>query len=311
MKRLLVTSSIFMLLFTGFALMPTPTRAQGCTVTFTGSYTNPFPVSVPAIVEIRTAPPPGGTVLASQSFTIPASTTSSQTFTLTLPSPYTGPVYGRIFSSFTFGPFTFTNDTTSGPLTTNCGDISTLETCVVTFDVTYTKPPGNPASTATVQLRTAPGGGGTLVGQASINYPPTGATPTTFTNTVSIAVPSGYVAPVWAYVLGAGGAGTGELGPLQANCGLVPGCFNLVGAGQGKLVRATPLYWAPRPEAASKIVIDVTPDAKTYWVLGIDATRRFYKIIIACGTYWVPVDTLIPNPDNVWRSAPLPDRVVD
>ncbi|PJF31174.1 MAG: hypothetical protein CUN51_04705 [Candidatus Thermofonsia Clade 1 bacterium] len=311
MKRFLVLFVVFTALLTSFATTPTLTHAQGCTVTFTGTYTNPFPLSVPGVVEIRTAPPPGGTVLASQPITIPPSTTSTQTFTLTLPSPYTGPVYGRIYSNFTFGGFTFTNDTVAGPLTTSCGGVSTLETCVVTFDVTYTKPPGNPPSTATVELRTAPGGGGTLLGSASINYPATGATPVTFTNTVSIGVPSGTYGGVWAYVIGAGGAGTGDLGPLQANCGAVLGCFNLVGAGQGKLVRPTPLYWAPRPEAASKIVLDVAPDAKTYWVLGVDATRRFYKIVIACGTYWVPVETMIPNPDDVWRSAPLPDRVVD
>ncbi|MDW8300687.1 MAG: hypothetical protein RML95_15250, partial [Anaerolineae bacterium] len=80
---------------------------------------------------------------------------------------------------------------------------------------------------------------------------------------------------------------------------------------QGKLIRPTPLYWAPRPEAASNITLDIVPDAKTYYVLGVDKTRRFYKIVIACGTYWVPVETMIPNPDNVWRSAPLPTNVVD
>jgi hypothetical protein len=46
-------------------------------------------------------------------------------------------------------------------------------------------------------------------------------------------------------------------------------------------------------------------------VLGVDSTRSFYKIIIACQTYWVPLDTLVPNPDDVWRSAPLPTQVVN
>lgn len=85
----------------------------------------------------------------------------------------------------------------------------------------------------------------------------------------------------------------------------------LTGIGQGLLVRPTPLYWAPRQNAASNIILDVAPNAKTYWVLGMDATRSFYKIVIACKTYWVPLDTLVPNPDNVWRGAPLPTRIVD
>ncbi|MDW8299652.1 MAG: hypothetical protein RML95_09975, partial [Anaerolineae bacterium] len=248
MKRLLVFLVIFTVLFAGFALSPTSTHAQGCTVTFTGTYTNPFSTSIPGVVELRTAPPPGGTVLASQPITILGGITT-QTFTLTLPSPYNGPIWGRIFSQFTFGSQTYTNDSVGGPLTASCGEPSTLETCSVTFDVTYTKPPGNPISTATVELRTAPGGGGTLLGSASITYPVTVGTPVTFTNTVSIGVPSGTYGGVWARVLGAGGAGTGEIGPLQANCGVSFGCFDLRGASQGKLIRPTPLYWAPRPEA--------------------------------------------------------------
>lgn len=91
----------------------------------------------------------------------------------------------------------------------------------------------------------------------------------------------------------------------------VPCGPTLIGIGQGLLVRPTPLYWAPRQNAASTIILQTTPDAKTYWVLGIDSTRSFYKIVIACKTYWVPADTLVPNPDGVWRGAPLPTRIVD
>ncbi len=88
-------------------------------------------------------------------------------------------------------------------------------------------------------------------------------------------------------------------------------CIGFTGAGQGLLVRPTPIYWAPRANAASNIILDTAPSAKTYWVLGVDSTRSFYKIIIACKTYWVPVDSLVPNPDAVWRGAPLPTRVVE
>lgn len=98
--------------------------------------------------------------------------------------------------------------------------------------------------------------------------------------------------------------------PLPVTVG-VPCGPALTGVGQGLLVRPTPLYWAPRQNAASTIILDTVPNAKTYWVLGMDSTRSFYKIVIACKTYWVPADTLVPNPDNVWRSAPLPTRIVD
>jgi hypothetical protein len=98
--------------------------------------------------------------------------------------------------------------------------------------------------------------------------------------------------------------------PAPATVG-VPCGPALIGLGQGLLVRTTPLYWAPRKDAASNIVLQTTPDAKTYRVLGVDSTRSFYKIIIACQTYWVPLDTLVPNPDDVWRSAPLPTQVVN
>lgn len=97
---------------------------------------------------------------------------------------------------------------------------------------------------------------------------------------------------------------------VQASAG-APCGLPLAGVGQGLLVRPTPLYWAPRQNAASDVILETKPDAKTYWVLGVDGTRSFYKILIACKAYWVPIDTLVPNPDNVWRSAPLPTRIVE
>ena len=96
--------------------------------------------------------------------------------------------------------------------------------------------------------------------------------------------------------------------PTATSVPAVPCGPALIGLGQGLLVRTTPLYWAPRKDAASNIVLDV---GKTFWVLGVDSTRSFYKIIIACQTYWLPIDALVPNPDDVWRSAPLPTQIVD
>ncbi|MBO9309585.1 MAG: hypothetical protein J7551_07365, partial [Chloroflexi bacterium] len=82
----------------------------------------------------------------------------------------------------------------------------------------------------------------------------------------------------------------------------------LIGLAQGLLVRTTPLYWAPRKDATSTFVVEA---GKTFWVLGVDSTRSFYKIVLACKTYWVPIETLVPNPDDVWRGAPLPTQVVN
>jgi hypothetical protein len=309
MKRLLVFFIAFALLIASLILTPTPTYAQGCNVTFSFTYPNPFNIQLVANVELRTAPPPGGTLLTSGTVTIPAGPgTFSLSSSLTIPSPYTGPIWARVFGTFTVGPFTFNNNALSGPFTADCGGFSTFESCSATFSFTYTKPPGNPVSTGTVEVRTAPGGGGTLLGTGTVTFPATGGVPQTFNESVTVNLPP-YGGLVWARVLGVGS--DSDIGPVKVFCGQQLGCFNLEGAGQGLLTRPTPLYWAPRPEAASTIVLDVRPDAKTYWVLGIDATRRFYKIIIACGTYWVPVDVLVPNPDNVWRSAPLPTRVVE
>jgi hypothetical protein len=181
MKRLLVFFIAFALLIASFVLTPTPTYAQGCNVTFSFTYPNPFTIPLVANVQLRTAPPPGGTLLTSGTVTIPAGPgTFSLSSSLNIPSPYTGPIWARVFGSFTFGGFTYTNDALSGPFTADCGGFSTFESCSATFSFVYTKPPGNPVSTGTVEVRTAPGGGGTLLGTGTVTFPATGGVPVTF-----------------------------------------------------------------------------------------------------------------------------------
>jgi hypothetical protein len=75
----------------------------------------------------------------------------------------------------------------------------------------------------------------------------------------------------------------------------------------GQFVRSTPLYFAPMAEATSDITLE---PGKTLWVLGVDQSGQFYKVLISGDTAWVPVDSMQPNPDGLWNNTPLPSNVV-
>jgi len=49
----------------------------------------------------------------------------------------------------------------------------------------------------------------------------------------------------------------------------------------------------------------------TAWVLGVDETGAYYKILWVCQYLWVPVGTMGPNYDAVWNGTPLPTDVVE
>ena len=49
---------------------------------------------------------------------------------------------------------------------------------------------------------------------------------------------------------------------------------------------------------------------KTAWVLGMDASGEFYKIVFSCTYLWVPVQAMGSNLDDVWQGTPLPASVV-
>lgn len=76
----------------------------------------------------------------------------------------------------------------------------------------------------------------------------------------------------------------------------------------GAFVTDTPIYFAPEPGAATDIVME---QGKTVWVYGLDESRRFYQVMLAGKLFWVPVDTIGPNYDEVWRGTPLPTVVVE
>jgi hypothetical protein len=92
-----------------------------------------------------------------------------------------------------------------------------------------------------------------------------------------------------------------------------PGCEIDIPEGSvvGQFVAATYLYWAPAFGGASTYMVEPTPAApKTAWVIGQDASEKYYKIIWACQYLWVPKETMAPNPDEIWQSLPLPTRIV-
>jgi len=75
----------------------------------------------------------------------------------------------------------------------------------------------------------------------------------------------------------------------------------------GAFVVNTPIYWAPRADAATTTVMVA---GKTAWVYGVDASGAYYKVMLSGKFFWVPVSTMGPNYDAVWQGRPLPTGVV-
>jgi hypothetical protein len=75
----------------------------------------------------------------------------------------------------------------------------------------------------------------------------------------------------------------------------------------GAFVVTTPIYFAPQADAATTTVMEA---GKTLWVYGVDASGKFYKVMMSGKFFWVPVSTMGPNYDAVWQGHPLPTDVV-
>jgi len=97
---------------------------------------------------------------------------------------------------------------------------------------------------------------------------------------------------------------------VQVDCQVAPGCDVQMPISDtavvGAFVRTTPAYWAPDRLTNPLITI---PAGKTAWVLGTDPSGRYYEIVWVCNLLWVPVNTMGPNYDDVWKGRPLPGRV--
>jgi hypothetical protein len=96
-----------------------------------------------------------------------------------------------------------------------------------------------------------------------------------------------------------------EIGGTAAQPECLPLTDNAV---VGRVLSTTPAYWAPG-KVAPGVTINpfITP---TLWVLGVDESGEFYKVLLACQYLWLPVDTMGPNPDSVWQGRLLPTTVV-
>jgi hypothetical protein len=69
----------------------------------------------------------------------------------------------------------------------------------------------------------------------------------------------------------------------------------------------TPIHWMPSPDAVTDIVMQA---GKTAWVYGLSESGAYYRVMMAGKFFWVPVQTMGPNPDEVWKSRPLPTVVI-
>jgi hypothetical protein len=92
----------------------------------------------------------------------------------------------------------------------------------------------------------------------------------------------------------------------------VPGCDTALPITStsvvGAFTQTTPADWAPGKLTNPLVTIEA---GKTAWVLGLDSTKAFYKIIWVCDLLWVPVNTLGPNYDAIWNGKPLPTGIVN
>ncbi len=76
----------------------------------------------------------------------------------------------------------------------------------------------------------------------------------------------------------------------------------------GAIVADTPALFAPQADATTDVVLNA---GMTLWVYGVDASGSYYKVMLSGQFYWVPVNTMGPNYDEVWNGTPLPTVVVD
>ena len=90
------------------------------------------------------------------------------------------------------------------------------------------------------------------------------------------------------------------LAPIPEVCGIaIP-----VGSVVGEAPSGAQIYYAPGKAT------NLTLNPGTYWVLGVDETGEFYKIVLACEYLWVRVETMRPSSQAPQNGAPLPTGVV-
>jgi hypothetical protein len=95
----------------------------------------------------------------------------------------------------------------------------------------------------------------------------------------------------------------------------VPGCDTALPLTStsvvGAFVADTRLYWGASLAQPTDSTVAVIPAGKAAWVLGQDSSGEFYRIVWQCQKLWVPVDSMGPNYDAVWKGTPLPTGIVN
>lgn len=90
----------------------------------------------------------------------------------------------------------------------------------------------------------------------------------------------------------------------------VAGCQLNVPSGSvvGSIPFGATAFYSPNKETNNT---DVFVNAGSYWVIGLDSTETFYKIVLACQFLWVPREAVGPYYDGVnWFNNPLPTGIV-
>ena len=78
----------------------------------------------------------------------------------------------------------------------------------------------------------------------------------------------------------------------------------------GAFVAPADVYYGPSMDKLADPLVTLAPGT-TVWVIGVDSTGDFYKILFAGKFLWVKAETLGPNFDEVWNGTPLPSTNVE
>ncbi len=74
----------------------------------------------------------------------------------------------------------------------------------------------------------------------------------------------------------------------------------------GRFLVDTPIYTMPDPSAATTPIMTAGMSA---WVYGVDPGGHYYLVMFAGSFFWVPMETMGPNYDDVWHGRPLPNGI--
>ncbi len=76
----------------------------------------------------------------------------------------------------------------------------------------------------------------------------------------------------------------------------------------GTFVTNVELLWMPDGSAGTEIVMTT---GKSLWVVGMDETGMYYKVLLSGQPFWVPAASIGPTFNDVWNGTPLPTTVVN